>query len=152
MMDRARALPSRVGLACVLVFALTAGCVHFVADYDDQIDQGISDVLRQFQSVFTRMERTAGSEAALYPNFVRDYDDIRTKLRVLSARARAHVKNDLTVQMIDLLLDSLGKLEELHRMGPIPIEQQAVVRRGIETSCTAILKLELAKKRGDAGS
>ncbi len=140
-------------LTLLLSLAIAAGCVtvRFVADYDEQIDQGISDVLRRFEALFTRMERAAGTDAALHPAFVNDYDGLRTTLRGLSARAKAHVKNDLTVEQIDLLLDSLGKLEELHRTGPIPVEQQALLRRGIETSCTAILRLELAKKRGGTG-
>ncbi len=151
-MDRARALGGRVGLACVLVLGLGAGCVHFVADYDEQLDQGVSDVLRQFQTLFTRMERTAGTDGALYANYVAAYDEIRTKLRVLSARARAHEKNDLTVQQLDLLLDTLRQVEELHKLGPIPIEQQGPLRRAVETSCSAILKLELAKKRAGPGT
>jgi hypothetical protein len=135
----------------VLAFglALTVGCVHFVADYDEQIDQGINQVLKQFQNIFTRLERTAGTDGMLYPNYVTNYDEIRTELRVLRSRAAAHVKNELTIQQIDLLLDSQDKMEALHRMGPIPIEQLSVLRRGIETSCTAILKLEIAKKRGE---
>jgi len=136
-------------LVLALGLALTVGCVHFIADYDEQIDQGINQVLKQFQNIFTRLERSAGTDGALYPNYVKDYDEIRTELRVLRSRAAAHVKNELTIQQIDLLLDSLDKMEALHRMGPIPIEQLSPLRRGIETSCTAILKLEIAKKRGE---
>jgi len=136
-------------LALGLALMPAAACVHFIADYDEQIDQGINQVLKQFQNIFTRLERSAGTDGALYPNYVKDYDEIRTELRVLRSRAAAHVKNELTIQQIDLLLDSLDKMEALHRMGPIPIEQLSPLRRGIETSCTAILKLEIAKKRGE---
>ena len=152
MSRRPAPLPGAAILLALLLNVVACVSVRFVGDYDVEIDKGISNVLQQFQSIFTRMERTAGTDGALYRNYVKEYDEIRTELRVLLARAAAHVKNDLTVQQIDLLLDSLSKLEDLHRLGPIPIEQQAVLRRGIETSCTAILKLELAKKRGDSGS
>ena len=144
--------PFRSPRALVLALLLAAGCVHFVADYDEQIDRGISQVLSQFQAIFTRLDRTAGTEGALYPNYVKDYDEIRTELRVLRSRAAAHVKNDLTIQQIDLLLDSLDKMEALQKLGPLPPEHLAVLRRSIETSCTAILKLELAKKRPEPGT
>lgn len=152
MSRRPAPLPRAAILLALLLNVAACVSVRFVGDYDGEIDKGISQVLAQLQSIFTRMERTAGTDGALYRNYVKDYDEIRTELRVLHARAAAHVKNDLTVQQIDLLLDSLTTLEDLHRLGPIPIEQQAVLRRGIETSCTAILKLELAKKRSDSGS
>jgi hypothetical protein len=142
----------RTPRAVAVVLLLAAGCVHLVADYDEQIDRGISQVLSQFQAVFTRLERTAGTDGALYPNYVEDYDEIRTELRVLRSRAAAHVKNDLTIQQIDLLLDSLDKMEALQKLGPLPPEQLGVLRRSIETSCTAILKFELAKKRPDSGA
>lgn len=152
MSRRPAALPRAVLLLALLLNIAACVSVRFIGDYDEQIDKGISNVLAQFQAIFTRMERTAGTPGALYPNYVKEYDEIRTELRVLHARAAAHVKNDLTVRQIDLLLDSLTTLEKLHGLGPIPIEQQGDLRRGIETSCTAILKLELAKKRGDSGS
>jgi hypothetical protein len=144
--------PSQASRALALALFLSAGCVHFIADYDEQIDRGISQVLAQFQAIFTRLDRTAGTEGALYPNYVQDYDQIRTELRVLKSRAAAHVKNDLTIQQIDLLLDSLDKMEALQKLGPLPLEQLAVLRRSIETSCTAILKFELAKKRPEPGA
>jgi hypothetical protein len=144
--------PFRAPRAVVLALLLAAGCVHFVADYDEQIDRGIGQVLAQFQAIFTRLDRTAGTDGALYPNYVKDYDEIRTELRVLRSRAAAHVKNDLTIQQIDLLLDSLDKMETLQKLGPLPPEQLAVLRRSIETSCTAILKFELAKKRPEPGA
>jgi len=143
---------SRAPRTLVLALVLLTGCVHFVADYDEQIDHGISRVLSEFETIFTRLDRTAGTEGALYPNYVTDYDEIRTELRGLRSRAAAHLKNDLTIQQIDLLLDSLDKMEALQKMGPLPPEQLAVLRRSIETSCTAILKLELAKQRPDPGT
>jgi hypothetical protein len=138
--------------APLVALLLLAGCVHFVADYDEQIDRGISQVLSEFEAVFTRLDRADGAEGALYPNYVKDYDGIRTELRGLRSRAAAHAKNDLTIQQIDLLLDTLDKMEALQKLGPLSSDQLAVLRRSVETSCTAILKLELAKKRPDTGT
>jgi hypothetical protein len=72
-------------------------------------------------------------------------------LNSLTVRNRARSKNQLTVQQLELLDSSLVTLERLHKLkgdnaclSPAEIEP---VRASFNSSFTAIVTLELAKKR-----
>jgi len=137
----------------VSLFFLLAlsGCtsIRLIANYDEQTDTSITAFQRKMETFLTGLERNAGKPEARYEANVQFYDEARVDLSVIHVRAAAIPKNDITIKQIDLLIDSLSKLEELHGQG-ISREQVAPLRTAFNTTCTAILKLELAKKRGES--
>ena len=148
-----RLSPLMMSLAPLVLFLALAGCsgIRLVADYDEQTDISITAFQRKIETFLTGLERNAGKPETRYEANVKFYDEAKVDLRVARVRAAAIPKNDLTVQQLDLLLDSLVTLEELHKGGIAP-QQIAPLRSAFNTSCTAILTLELAKRRGESSN
>ncbi len=145
-----------VRLLCLVLVLLLSGCVsvRLISDYDEQIDASITAFQKEMETFLTSLERNAGKDKAKYENNIVFYDEAKVDLSAVRVRAAAIPKNDITIKMVDKLLDSLLTLEKLHSEGPlgmIPIQEIYPLRSAFNTSCTAILKLELAKKRGEQG-
>jgi hypothetical protein len=125
-------------LLCLTVGLALSGCaIRLIADYDERVDEATSEIQRKVETFLTRLERTIGSPAADYPHHVAVYDDVRVDLSALKVRASAIPKN------------SWSKLEQLHKVGFKSKEEIAPLRRNFNQAFTQILKLEIAKKRGD---
>lgn len=138
----------RLALAAWLA---ASGCtVKLIGDYDEATDKGATALHRKVETFLTKLERTAGTPAgahgALGMNF---YPEAMVDTRALMIRARAIPQNEITVEMLDLVAKNLGLLEELHKAGIGAPEQVAPLRAAFDAQFTAILRLELAKKRGD---
>ena len=134
-------------LLLCLVTALS-GCagVRMMGDYDERIDTGVTAVQRKMERFLVSIERQAGQPAARFENHAAFYDDIREDLSALRVRAAAHANNEITVQQIQLLADNVSTLEKLDRIGLTP-EQIPLLRNSFNAACTALLRLELAKRR-----
>lgn len=138
------------GLAALLGLLLLAGCftVQFVSDYDEEIDRGITAFQKQIERHLAVMERGLGTPAADYAQSEAFYDAVRIDLGLLRTRADLDPKNAITVQQIDLLIRNVDRLAALHREG-LAANDLPPLRTAFTTSCTAIIKFELAKKRGE---
>lgn len=139
-------------LPCIALLSLllsqSVGCtVRLIADYDEQTDASITELQRKVETFLTRLERSAGRPEASHAANVGFYDEMRVALSSIEVRAAAIPRNEITRQQLSLLRDSLNTLEELHKTG-ISTEQVQPLRTAFNTSFGAILKLELAKKRG----
>ena len=91
----------------------------------------------------------AGLPECAYDNHKKFYQDSKVTISAIEVRAKAIPKNTITIEQIGLLKDSLDKLEKLHKLGCFSAGQVENLRNSFNTSFTAILKLELAKKRGE---
>jgi hypothetical protein len=138
-----------VRFASLLLVLVAVGCtnIRLIADYDEQIDKSVTDLQRKVETFLTGLERNASTPPAAYHANVKFYDEAKVDLSAIRVRAAAIPKNDITLTQLDLLADSLGKLEQLHQSG-ISRAHIAPVRSALNTSFTSILKLEIAKKRG----
>src|SRR5574341_1124739 len=137
-------------LLCLAVGLALSGCaIRLIADYDERVDEATGETQRKVETFLTRLERTVGTPAADYPHHVAVYDDVRVDLSALKVRASAIPKNSITVEQIDLVSDSWSRLEQLHKVGFKSKEEITPVRRNFNQAFTQILKLELAKKRGE---
>ncbi len=127
-----------------------AGCssVRLIAEYDELIDQQVTEIYRQMESQLVFLERYANAEEAKYEQNTDFYDGVKIDLRSLKVRAAAHPKNDITLQQIDLLVQNVELMQQMHQAG---ISQNDIppLRKAFEVSTTAIIKLELAKRRGE---
>lgn len=148
---RARRATPGVCAACVLSLALVllgAGCaVQMVAAYDEQTDKAVSALQRKMETLFVDLESQAGTPQADHANYLAFYKEVRVDISAIHMRARARPNNELTVEQIGLLRDSLGRLEEIHRIGITDAAVIAPLRAQFESAFVSILKFEMAKRR-----
>jgi hypothetical protein len=127
-----------------------AGCitVRLIADYDEQIDKGVTAFQKAMESHLTTLESKIGTPDAEYPNYAQFYREIKVDLSALRVRAAAQANNEITVAQVDLLTTNVRLLEEAHK-GGLKENDIPPIRSAFNVGATAILKLELAKKRGE---
>jgi len=138
----------RTILPVLMLLALT-GCVSvkLIADYDSQTDQSVTEVQQKTEEFLVKMERMIGKTEAAYENNVQFYDEMKVKLSGIQVRANAIPKNDVTIEMLKLLSQNMDDFESLHKKG-LKTNDIFPIRTAMNVGCTAILRLELAKKRG----
>lgn len=133
-----------LGLAMITL----VGCisVRLIADYDRKIDDGITELQKKTEAFLIKMERIAELPEGTYAKHIGFYDEVKVDLSALKVRADAVALNDVTSQQIELLQDSFRKLEEQHQKGLKRVMIESI-RQSLNSQFTAILKLEVAKKR-----
>lgn len=95
------------------------------------------------------IKEVIGTEQAQYKHYNSFYRDVKTALEGLQIRANAIDKNELVQQQLILLAQQLADLETLHKKG---FSNTAVLQSAQEAcnrSFTAIIRLQLALKRGE---
>jgi len=143
-----KAVPALVAFA---LFALAGCTVKLVADYDEQIDKGVTELQKDTEAFLVKLESNAGTPAAEYKANRKFYDDAKVAISSLRVRADAIQRNSLTVRMLDHLQNNMDRLAHDHAEG-IGKEEIALYRGGFNSQFTAILTFELAKKRGQQPS
>ncbi|NQT56200.1 MAG: hypothetical protein HQ551_08235 [Desulfobacteraceae bacterium] len=133
---------------CLLIIGLAvSGCtVRLIADYDQKIDDGVTGLQKKTGAFLIKLERTCQTPEGAYSQHVSFYDDAKVELSALQVRADAIALNKLTSNQLKLLQDSFQKMEEQHKKGFTPIVV-IKTRNLLNSHFTAILKLEVAKKR-----
>jgi hypothetical protein len=118
-----------------------------VASYDQRLDFGVTALQKKTEAFLLKLERTCQTPDGSYEANLAFYEESKVELSALQVRAEAIDFNRLTVQQLALLEASLQDLEAQHKIGLTPIVA-AETRRPLNIIFTAILRLELAKKRG----
>jgi len=141
-------------LFITFMFFMFSGCstVKLVGDYDEQIDKGITQLQKDVETFLTKLEGTAEnplSKVEEHEKYTQFYANTKVSISGLRVRADAIEANSRTVQMISNLRELLDELEKFHKEGLKKIEIQKSLRGGFNSLFTAILTLELAKKRGE---
>ena len=165
----------------LLIAFVISGCttVKLIADYDEEIDKGITSFYKKMEMHLIGLERNIIKKEALeenlqtepdeemrtryqeeiekakgeieYDTHVEFYDGLTVDLSYLQVRAASVPKNEITLDQIRLLRENLMNLRKIHRMG-ISKNDIPPLRNGFSAGTAAILKLELAKKRGKKAS
>ncbi len=138
-----------VPMACALALG---GCVTLVAPYDDQIDQMATNLQHDISAEIETLSR-AEKPDCLYPNHVGFYKKANADVSALAVRARAHELNSFTIGQVDALDGALDDLEGLHKIAStkercMSAQEFSPIRRAMDSITGAIVKLEIAKKRG----
>ncbi len=136
--------------AILAVMSVISGCsVMMISGYDEKTDTAVTAMQKQVETFFVTIESQVGMPGCKYENHKSFYQNSKIALSAIEVRSKALPKNEITVQQVELLADSLKSLEELHKLGCLTAEQIAPLRSNFNTSFTAILRLELAKKYVD---
>jgi len=135
---------------CILLVA-SAGCtIKLISEYDETTDKAVTQLQRKMETFLVDIQRKVGTEEASYDKNAKVYDDLRVDISAILVRAQAIPKNEITVQQIKLFQESVANLEKLHQLGFSKPEELDPLRSAANITFTAILKLELAKKRGES--
>jgi hypothetical protein len=132
-----------------MLIALSGCSVKLISSYDEKTDDAVTRLQKDFETFFVTVESQAGLPECEYTNHTKFYQDSKVAVSAIEVRAKAIPKNDITVEQVGLLKDSLNNLEQLHKLGCFSSGQVENLRTSFNASITAILKLELAKKRGE---
>lgn len=152
-----RILTTRHGIYTLLLIMLFAfgGCtIKLISPYDETLDQGITALQKSTESYLIGLESIDTFPACSYKENMQFFLDAKVELSSIKVRASAMPKNNLTVKQLDLLADSLDSLEALQKIKDkksacLSKQEIKPLRDAFNISYTAILKLELAKKRGE---
>jgi len=119
----------------------------YISDYDQITDKAVTSLQRKFETFFVTVESLVDRDKCEFTNHVSFYQNSKVDISSVQVRAKALTKNEKTIEQVSLLSDSLTTLEKLHKLGCFSTEQIESLRSSFNSSFTAILKLELAKKR-----
>jgi hypothetical protein len=157
-------------LGAVVLVCLLAGCrVALISDYDATTDQWITELHQTIDAHLTTLDSLSGTqdqssiEQCRPERFADVYRNIDARMRSLILRNEVRAKNTLTVEQLELLQSSIGKLQQqqIARYAEaetsnnadrcLSSEQVQVNREILEQHLRAVLKLELSKRefRGD---
>lgn len=147
--------PARFVVLVLSLFVLVmSGCsVKLISDYDEFTDKAVVALHRKVDAFLRKMEDNAGFPAGTYAKNKEFYQEVMVDLSSMRMRASAIPQNQLTLEHIDLLEQNIEKLRELHeKRGEKGLAKALVdpIQTALDAQFTAIMKLELAKKRGDS--
>lgn len=136
------------GLFLAVLLGSSACTVKLISSYDEATDKAVTNLQRKVETFLVDLGSEQGSPKCAYDNHKAFYGDVKVDVSAIRVRAAAIRQNELTVEQLRLLDDSLNKLERLHKIGCPSTDQLNALRTAFNSSFTAILRLELAKKRG----
>ncbi|WP_417915691.1 hypothetical protein [Candidatus Electronema sp. JM] len=146
----------RFGFVAASLFSIVflSGCVEpqTISNYDQETDISVTSLQKITEAHLLSLDTVSGdAQKCKYENenYKKFYEEMKIDVSSISLRADA-IPNDntRTKKQIDLLRNSLGDLEKLHKLSCLSPEQIKIARSNLESSFKAVLKLELAKKRG----
>ncbi|WP_266362773.1 hypothetical protein [Tellurirhabdus rosea] len=134
-------------LALVLLQSCTT--VRLISDYDEITDQAVTEMQEKVSRFFVQLNREVGTDKARHENYVPFYDDVRTDLNSLRIRANAIDRNEIVQKQISNLSDMIDNTEKLHKIGFRTVNELKPLQGNFDAAFTAIVKLQLALKRGE---
>lgn len=143
-------LPTRwLPLAMFLTTVITlSGCaLQRISYYDQAMDDALTALQKKTEQHLVTLEAVAGTPTCTYENHKIFYSETKVDLSALSVRAAAIPSNEITSEQLGLLTQMFASLEQLHQLACISPAQIQPLRIQLNTGFTAILRLELAKRR-----
>jgi hypothetical protein len=141
--------------AALWIFVMTAfvGCgpVRLVSPYDEALDKGTSEIHTRVVAFLEKMTSLGGKPEGAYSANVAFYSDLKASIATLKLRAAAQGKNEITVALVGELatnIENLRKLHESSKDAGLPSILASPALSAIEVNCAAIVKFEVAKRRG----
>jgi len=132
-----------------LVFALSGCTVKLISSYDETTDKSVTALQKKTEAHLVALETVEGLPECKYEKHKQFYEEAKVEVSAISVRAAAIPKNEITTEQTILLASSLDSLEMLHKIACLTKDQIKPLRMQFNSSFTAILKLELAKRRGE---
>ena len=150
MFDYLRLIVFRFAVAALLLSS--CGPYRLVSAYDTVIDQGISDFHTGVTTFVGKMAVVAGTPEGTYESNKSIYPEFNGQLATLYMRAAQTSLNSITTEALKEVIGNVERLRLLHQSGgdkglPDVLGKPALA--AIDVQCESIIKLEIAKKRGE---
>lgn len=133
-------------IGCFFLF-LTGCTSNLISRYDENTDIAVTELHKDFTMFFLTLKNQDNTPDCDYKNHKNFYIDSSVALSSIDVRANAIDKNEKTIEQIQLLKNSIDTLIQLHRLSCLSGGQVTSLQSNFDSMFTAILKLELAKKR-----
>jgi len=138
----------------VLIFLVFQSCtsIRLISDYDEITDKTVTEVQEKVANYFVKLENSVGTEESKYENYKEQFEKIKIDLNTLEVRAKAIDKNRIVITQVEELKNMVDNLEKLHKSFKNGYQSTDLVKPNLNafnTAFTAIIKLQLALKRGD---
>ena len=144
-------LHKRIGafsLTILLALLSLSGCaVKLISSYDEVTDRQVTALQKKTEMHLMALESVEGLPECKHEKYKQFYLDARVDASAIEVRAAAIPQNEITAEQVHLLASSLETLEKLHKLSCLSKDQIKTLRTQFNSSFTAILKLELAKRR-----
>ena len=148
--DRVRNSYTLLSAALLTTALALSGCsIKLISTYDETTDKTVTALQKKTETHLVALEAVEGLPECKYDKHKQFYDEAKVDISAITVRAAAIPKNEITTEQTVLLLNSLKGLEKLHKIACLSKDQIASLRTPLNSSFTAILKLELAKRRGE---
>lgn len=150
----------------LIILSLSLSFIHcsvkLMADYDEFIDMGLTELHRRTEIFLTQLEtdliRLSNiDEDSEYRQIIIDnisyeantdfYNDFLIELRVIKLRAECYTYNELTVKQLNIMEEILKTQKSIHKRGFDSHRDINDMRSAFNRAFRGIIKLEIAKKR-----
>ena len=138
---------SKNGVVLAIILALGGCSLVAISPYDSSADKSITKLHKQTAEFFAETAK-ADELGCGYSHYLSFYQNSKASMSSLLVRARAMADNNLTVSQLELLSSSYVNVAQLHKLGCFSTAQVNELWTSFDTSFSAILKLQLAKKYG----
>ena len=139
-----------LGIVILTMALAISGCsIKLISSYDETTDKTVTALQKKTEAHLVALEAVDGLPECKYEKHKQFYDEAKVDVSAIAVRAAAIPMNDITTDQTVLLSKSLESLEKLHKIACLMKDQIAPLRIQFNSSFTAILKLELAKRRGE---
>ncbi|WP_316738779.1 hypothetical protein [Pedobacter aquatilis] len=132
----------------LILFCASCSSVKLIADYDEVSYTTINTIQQDITTFFVDMDANIGTPKAKYAAHTNFYRDLKIKTEVLKLRANAIDKNEIVIKQVELLQTIISTLENLDKSGINSKAELIPIRNGFNSAMTAMLKLQIALKRG----
>jgi len=136
-------------LLLIMTMSLPGCTIKLISSYDETTDKAVTALQKKTEAHLVSLESQEGLPECVYTKHKSFYDEAKVDVSSIQVRAAAIPKNSITTEETKLLSDNLDSLKNLHEIGCLSKDQIAPLRIQFNSNFTAILKLELAKRRGE---
>lgn len=136
-------------IVLTVAFSISGCAIKLISSYDETTDKTVTALQKKTEAHLVALEAVEGLPECTYEKHRRFYDEAKVDVSAIVVRAAAIPKNEITTEQTALLSRSLESLEKLHKVACLTKDQITPLRTQFNSSFTAILKLELAKRRGE---
>jgi hypothetical protein len=133
----------------VTLLMLSACSIRLISAYDETTDKAVTALQNKTETHFVALESLEGRPGCEYEKSKVFYDQAKVDISAIEVRAAAIPKNEITTLQAQLLAQNLEALRKLHKISCLSVWQIDPLRIQFNSSYTAILKEELAKRRGE---
>ena len=134
----------------ILIATILQSCtLRLISSYDETTDLTVAKMQKSVSNYFVKLERTVGTDAAKYENYIQVFDELKVDLNTLEIRLAAQPKSNIVSKQIGELAKMVNNLESLHKAGLDTYDQIKPLRQPFNSAFAAILRLQLALKRGE---